>query len=78
MAIKTEDATKVLVEIVSSPIGYLIEMTSQKKPRLNGGKKFFLKSTNTIINIIKLHTFIKIAVKLEHGLLLVAFWAKSL
>ena len=47
-----------------SPIGYLIEMSSQKKPLLNGGKKFFLKSTKTMINIIKLDIFIKIDVEL--------------
>ena len=68
MAITTQAATKVLVDIESSPIGYLIERSEQKNPRRNGVKCFFLNNTNNMIRIRKLATFMNIVVRFEVNL----------
>ena len=52
--INTDDMTKLVVDTVSSRIGYRIDMSLQKKPRLNGATKFFLNSTNSNNKPIKL------------------------
>ena len=68
IAITTQATTKVLVDIESSPTGYLIERSEQKNPRRNGVKCFFLNNTNNMIRIRKLATFNNIDVSCEVNL----------